>query len=70
MLDAEAVRDRHFERKSLAAVGLDAGFHFVGELVARMVVERYVGSLARENVTDRRADPACTSGNEGALPLK
>jgi hypothetical protein len=35
-----------------------------------MVVERYIGALAREDIADGRADAPSAARNKGALTLK
>jgi hypothetical protein len=51
-------------------VTLDLRDSFAGEIVSGVVVESHVGALARENVTERGANPARAASYEGALTFE
>ena len=41
--------------------------YFRSQIIARVVIERHVGALAREHITQRRANAAGPAGDERAF---
>src|SRR5258706_4942029 len=70
MLHAETIGHRDFERMGAAPVRFDLLAHFVGQIVARTVIERHVGALAREHIAKRRADSPRATGDKRPLSFE
>src|SRR5215213_932023 len=69
-LHSHAIDDRDFGIERLAAVRLDLLTHVGGKIVTRVVAERHVGALTREDFAHRRTDATRSAGYERALSLK